>query len=638
MLDMFIGDWDRHEDQWRWIKTMAGKKNIYSPVPRDRDQAYYLNTGIIPYIAARNWLMPKFQGFDKKLHNVNGFMFNARYFDRMFLNSLDVKDWIAVIQELQASLSDEVIREAIAKLPDTIYKQVGNDIIVKLQTRRDDLLKYGLKYYRFLSKSVEYTASDKKELFSLHTDDNGSVALMVQKVTKSDKPGDTIYHRHIDKNITKEIQLYGRGGADVFDITGDGKLKVRTRIIGGGGEDSLHVYGRAANRRKVLVYDRDDKQNFYPARAATLHTSHNNAINDYNAHAFKYDKLAPLATAGYNLDDGILLGIGAVYIRHGFRREPFAARHKIMVGHALQTDASFVKYKGDITDVLGKADLDMYLNIHAPDNTVNFFGVGNETKFEDISEPAIRYYRTRYNLIDGQFKLKWKVGKVLNFFGGLAGQYYNMDISDNKGRFIKLYENANRDKELFERKAFLGFVGGYEIDTRNDALLPIRGFHWLTSINSMAQLDRPASFGQVQTSMSIYLSFRRYPKVVIAERIGAGVSIGNPGFFQMFYLGGDNGLLGYRKNRFAGTSIAYNNLEVRIKLFDFASYLFPGQFGLTAFNDVGRVWAKGEASGKWHMGYGGGIFIVPAETIVVNGILGISEEGVLPYISLGFRF
>lgn len=69
MLDLLIGDWDRHEDQWRWEKRMDGKRSIYSPIPRDRDQAYFINSGVLPYIAARKWIMPKIQGFGPNIKN-----------------------------------------------------------------------------------------------------------------------------------------------------------------------------------------------------------------------------------------------------------------------------------------------------------------------------------------------------------------------------------------------------------------------------------------------------------------------------------------------------------------------------------------------------------------------------------------
>ncbi len=40
LLDMFIMDFDRHEDQWRWNTKDTGTGKLYYPLPRDRDQAF----------------------------------------------------------------------------------------------------------------------------------------------------------------------------------------------------------------------------------------------------------------------------------------------------------------------------------------------------------------------------------------------------------------------------------------------------------------------------------------------------------------------------------------------------------------------------------------------------------------------
>ena len=55
-------------------------------------------------------------------------------------------------------------------------------------------------------------------------------------------------------------------------------------------------------------------------------------------------------------------------------------------------------------------------------------------------------------------------------------------------------------------------------------------------------------------------------------------------------------------------------------------------------HDIGRVWLKGEKSNKWHNGYGGGLWISPANRIVFTGSMMHSKEGWLPLISLGFQF
>jgi hypothetical protein len=40
LFDMLIGDWDRHDDQWRWLAKKGEKGMIYYPLPRDRDQVF----------------------------------------------------------------------------------------------------------------------------------------------------------------------------------------------------------------------------------------------------------------------------------------------------------------------------------------------------------------------------------------------------------------------------------------------------------------------------------------------------------------------------------------------------------------------------------------------------------------------
>ncbi len=40
LVDLFLGDWDRHQDQWSWARLGRGDSVPWAPVPRDRDQAF----------------------------------------------------------------------------------------------------------------------------------------------------------------------------------------------------------------------------------------------------------------------------------------------------------------------------------------------------------------------------------------------------------------------------------------------------------------------------------------------------------------------------------------------------------------------------------------------------------------------
>jgi hypothetical protein len=83
--------------------------------------------------------------------------------------------------------------------------------------------------------------------------------------------------------------------------------------------------------------------------------------------------------------------------------------------------------------------------------------------------------------------------------------------------------------------------------------------------------------------------------------------------------------------------MVYNNLQARIRLANIAGYILPGQLGVTGFYDVGRVWQKGDNSNQFHQGVGGGLYFAPASLTVLQVLVGHSNEGWYPYISLNFR-
>ncbi|AKD05456.1 membrane protein [Pontibacter korlensis] len=639
LLDFVIGDWDRHEDQWRWRELEDQAGDYYDPIPRDRDQIFFKNEGVIPKIGSRKWIMPKFQGFDKDIRDIKGFNFNARFFDRMFLTHLSEQDWQEEVKVVQDRLTDDLLEKAVRRMPEPIFKQGGAELISTMKARRDNLQEQALKYYRFLAEAVDIPGSDKHEEFNLDYLPDGSINLKVYKIKKEGDRDRLLLDRTFSPVVTKELRLYGRGDTDVFRVQGTGKSKIKVRLIGGGSADTFDIASDFRNKKKLLVYDRSDEENRLPERGlAKLRTSEDTIVNNYDPRSFEYDVLMPLVTAGYNIDDGVLLGAGFRYTKQGFRKDPYAAQHRFMVGHALATNAFFGRYEGDFPQLIGKYDVGVELDARAPNNTSNFFGVGNNTEFIDEGSKPIRYYRTRYDFIEAQVVLKRQLTQRFSVFGGITGQFFSMRPEDNEGRFINLYQQQNPEENLFESKYYSGLIGGFTLDTRDDEVQPSKGIFWSTNLRGVGQFnDEEREYGQLQSELGVY--FRLSNRLVVANRIGGGTTFGDPAFFQLMYLGGTNNLRGYRNFRFAGDQMLYHNLELRLKLFDFTSYLLPGSVGLIGFNDIGRVWSEsGDDGGGWHDGFGAGFYVLPAQLLLLHGVVGFSEDGVLPYFSVGFRF
>jgi predicted Holliday junction resolvase-like endonuclease len=263
LLDMLIGDWDRHFDQWKWFDEDTGKAVLYNPIPKDRDQVFYKSDGLLMKLVTGR-IMPFLKGYRYNLPNVNWLGYTARDFDRIFLTDLDQGDWKRSIDFVSKSLTDSVISNAVHKLPPEVFPINGDEIIQKLISRRDVLSKKAILYYNFISKKVNVIGSNRKEYFKVS---NTAEGLQV-RVYARERGNDTsliMYDRIFTPTITKEIRLFGLGDDDLFDIDSTASSRIKLRIIGGKGNDTFDIRGHVEN----LLYDIIADGNYIKNRSMT---------------------------------------------------------------------------------------------------------------------------------------------------------------------------------------------------------------------------------------------------------------------------------------------------------------------------------------------------------------------------------
>lgn len=639
LLDMLLGDYDRHEDQWRWERIETDKGSRYEPVPRDRDHVFYKPSGALPWTLSRHIFKSNVQGYDDHIRSINRWNDKARDFDRYFLNELSEDDWKKQIAYVQAHLTDSLIYRALHQLPPNIYQLSGPEIAQDLITRRNILEKQALKYYRFLAKTVSIPGSDKRERLEIAHEAHGRLRVTSTKIKKDGTTGAVLYQRTFDPRITRELRIYGQGGEDSFAVTGTDRSRIRVRLIGGVDNDVFTVDPGLRQKTKLWIYDRADEPNQLPAAGlARVRTSADTAVNTFPRTGYKYDFLQPLALVGYSKDYGVQLIGNFIYQKQAFHKAPYGSRQSLLVNYGFGNSSLLLNYSGDFKKALGQNDLLINLQSKGPHYNSNFFGVGNETEFANEGDRRIRYYRSVYNLFTADVRLSHTYARWY-LSGGLLAQYYTSDDDENRSRYLRVYNEQNPGEKVFSQQAFAGLTGSATFDTRDRALVSHRGVYWSTSISGLHRFDDDRhTFGQAITEFTFYASPARDSSLVIANRTGGGVTLGRAGYFQQLKLGGAQNLRGFYLWRFTGKNMVYNNLELRYKLLDFTSYLLPGTLGLVVFNDVGRVWSPGEESSKWHTGYGGGLYFLPAQLVLVQAVVGFSNEGVYPYISAGFRF
>ncbi|MDW7691960.1 BamA/TamA family outer membrane protein [Flammeovirgaceae bacterium SG7u.111] len=655
LFDMWIGDWDRHDDQWRWARFKDEKNDtkIYRPIPRDRDQAFFNAEGILISVANRKWGLRKFQGFKHEIRDPEGYGFNARYFDRSFLTEPTLDDWLETSNKLQSVMTNELIEEAIKEFPPEIYRYSGEEIISKLKSRRDHMDEYAETLYRSISREVNVTGSDKHELFEVNRINDTDTEVKVWKVKKDDhEKKNLIYDRVFKRGETKEIRLYGFGGEDIFNIKGNVNKGIKIRVIGGEDHDMVSDSSQVKGSKKTLVYDTFEGSTLYKTKEVKDLRSKKPSVNSYNRKEFQYNLLAPIATAKYNPADGIFFGPGALIIRHGFRKEPYKSKHTILTDFSPKTQSFEFTYKGEFIDALKGMDYLIDFSLRDPSWVDYFYGSGNET--ENIrSEEGTEYYRVRYDhlrIVQGLRK-RYK-GKVHEFGGFLGIQHIHVQEEQNEKRFLVDYLSGPDSVDLFGNdNTFAGLNLTYQLDLRDNEISPTKGILFDISawgVSGLSDTDfEEISYTRYNGNFSFYISTpqKRF-KTTFASRMGGGININNyQEVYQSQTLGGLRNLRGYRRQRFAGEKSLYFNNEIRSQLLNLKTYILPFQFGILGFYDIGRVWVKNDPStatgksSKWHKGYGLGVWIEPMDAVVLSVDFSNSEEEHwYPFLRLGFLF
>jgi hypothetical protein len=636
LLDLLIGDWDRHEDQWRWTVDKEGKDRIYTAVPRDRDQAMHTRDGVVPGIAALPWIDPQIDNFGGDIPRVKYSLFKTRFTQMYPSSQYSYAEWMQISNDFVKAETDAVIEESVRRLPKGVYAMRHDELVSKLKKRRDHIPAAMAEYYRFINNIVDIRASDLDEKVTITDTAGKAMHVIIKKLNGNGKAKETIMDMVYEPEITKEIRLYVSGGND--QVTIDNKTsRIKLRVIGGDGAKQYTVVNAA---KTVQLYSKKDSVTL-SGNTGRLNTHFSNdTSNTHFVATNPYNVWTPLVTGNVNKDDGFLLGLGFRYTgRSGFRNLPYSTVQELMVTHSFETDAFRIFYSGQWIQAVGKADFTLNAIVDAPDNTMNFFGQGNETVLNRTGNYR-KFYRTRFDYYQFDPALRWHTSKYASFSFGPSLQYYDFDAAGNVGRsvnqpgLIKSYDSTSYKAD----KLHIGLVAKFISNTEDSKILPTKGYYlnvklqYYEGVNSSAK-----SFAQLIPEFTYFQKVDTGARLVLSDRIGGGVSVGNPAYYQSLFLGGQGNLLGFLQNRFAGKQLAYNDFQARLKLADVGGYILPGQLGITGFYDVGRVWIDNEHSDTWHQGVGGGLYFAPASLTVIQLVAGHSSEGWYPYISFDFR-
>tara|TARA_R110002096_G_scaffold237751_4_gene428606 strand:+ start:7888 stop:11622 length:3735 start_codon:yes stop_codon:yes gene_type:complete len=637
LLDLFVGDWDRHTDQWRWasFEPEDEQGKIYKPIPRDRDVAMMKMTGIAPELAKFGPFF-QYQSFGEDYGNLIGLSYNSLGLTRRLTSELTKEDWLEIAQTMVSQLSDEVIIEAVKKYPPAVYAEFGEETIQSFKARRDELVNISMKYYSMLSGVVSVSASNKRERFIVEVPNNDEVIVRVHKLSGKGKLRESYYERTFSKEETSELRLFGMGGDDEFVFIGERSPSIKILVSGGPGDDVYTDDSEGKVTAKKVEFFETEKGNEYEvSKKAHQHLTSDPIENRYKFEKdFSWNRSFPGYYFAYNDDDGLFLGGGPRIVRYGFKKNP-AVTHNLRLNYAPKTGAANLVYNGKWFSRISDWDLGLDASFLFPKSYKNFYGLGNETTKE---ERNAKYYKARLSQYSIQPRISKNIDNTFSIFlgSGLSITDVNRE-SDETNVLNELDLGISPDS--FDQQWFNSVIVGFTVKDLDNAMNPQQGYKYSFSSDiNVGVVNTAKTFSRLTSSLQMFYPVSFAPQVTFAQRIGSAHNIGSFPFYEANTVGGTTNLRGFYGNRFSGRTTFYSNTEVRLELLNFYRYLLGGRLGLTGFFDTGRVWTDGEASDFWHKGYGGGVWFNAFESVLINSTVGVSKEGALFELKAGFFF
>ncbi len=627
LTDVFLGDWDRHRDQWRWALLGGGSADRWVAIPRDRDQAFVRFDGLL--LALVRPQIPQLVNFGPKYSPTVGATWNGRDLDRRFLTDLERPAWDSVANVLRARMTDRVIESGIARLPAEYQAIDGARLRTALIARRNTIPAMAEKFYRHLAGQVDIYGSDHADVVEVTRPDPSTVAVAVRR-----RGGQVPYYaRRFDKEDTRDIRIYLQGGADSAMAVGDGG-PITVRLIGGGGDDWLGHTGTGATK-------------FYDSRGANvavggeINTRPYRAIDDTTKptalpHRDWGNRKFTVGLASLGPDAGLIVGFGGTVTNWGFRKKPYSSRFQYSAGFATGAATGRLVIDGRIQRENSRSYF-AFRGLGSGIEVLRWYGFGNE-RTVDSTKP-LSFNRATQHQLDLAPSIGWAVGEKTLIEFGPRFKYSATELDDgqNAARFI-----ASDRPYGTGTFAQLGVGASFRLDTRDSPIAARRGsVVEFGGAAYPAAFDVERSFGEVHGRVATYLTANVVGPTTLALQAGGKKLFGARGFIpfhEAAFLGSSGTLRGFRSNRFAGEGSLYGSAELRVQLTN-AFILVPGHQGLVGFFDGGRVYLRGETSSQWQTTFGGGVwfsFLRPANVISV--VFGHSDEGNKIYARVGFGF
>ena len=642
LFDLVVGNWDRHQGQWRWARIPG--QPLWVPLPEDADQAFTRYEG--KAIGAARTVVPRFMRYSGEYpKRMEGLTTNNYDVTRWLLADLEWPLFEEVARELVAQMTDAAIDEAMHRMPPEWYAVDGAQMTKDLRQRRDGIVEFARRFYLHLADRVDVRGTDRADLAGVQHLDDGSLQLTLAPLGGDGAAGAPFYRRRFSAGETEEIRLYLLGGNDRLVTSGPREGGIHLRVLGGAGDDALDdsksggaelqdSEGRNAYRRGPgTKVDEREWKNPAPEKDRPWLEPRNYG-----------HWTVPMAQLYWQPNQAFMLGGGLTRTSWGFRKYPWANMQAFTLLYSTGYNSVRASYAGQWrlsdTKLLGS----VRLRFSGIENR-NFYGFGNQTP--DVPEKELHMTETNeYSVFPA---LRYQASPAFELHVGAEAKVVQTKGGDSLVEQQQLYGSGTFGEA--------GLRAGFEYDSRGRSvgMTELRGMAApdataaalaspVTGVRLLAEAffvpkawDVTESFGGVEGSLAGYLGNQR---LALATRVGGRTLWGAYPWFESASISGDvHEVRGYYDGRYRGDSSLYGNAELRFWLGKRKGAVLPLRWGLTTFVESGRVWYADESSKKWHTGYGLGLMLQLIGTpMALSGSIANGTEGIRFYVGGGYSF
>ncbi len=596
LMDMFMGDRDRHRDQFRWASVDSGTVTYWRPISRDHDEAFVKLDGPVLDVV-RLYFQPLI-AFDEEYPAHDKLNWHSREIDRRLPVVLDRAAWDSVARSVQALLTDTVIDRAVRAMPPEMYAVDGARLAALLRRRRDDLVVEALNYYAFLTREVEVRGTDAPEVAEITRLNTHQIEVSLRERKRNALP---FFVRRFDERETREVRLLLWGGRDSVIVRGDIPPELRLRIVGGRGDDVVIDSTRAGH---LHVYD-DRGRNILvsPQGQRTIDTRAfpewiGSDLDRYPPREWGA-RLLPLPVVEASSDLGVVLGAGAARTTYGFRKRPYASSFTASLAYATRASALRFVLDGDIRRE-NRAQYWAVQLLASGFDLQHFYGAGNES----AAQGNRRFHAVQQQLYSFEPSAVLPVGESFRLHLGPTIRWSRTTEGDD-GFLASVLDTLYGAREFGQ----IGLRLGFDLDTRDVAQNARRGIHLAgESRLAPALWDAERAFSTSTLHVSAYRGLSLPLQPTVALRAGGQYNSGRYPFQASAFLGGQGSVRGLPSQRYAGRSSAFASIELRMTV-GHTDAVFPALWGVYGGGDVGRVWADGTPSRRWHDAVGGGAWV-----------------------------